>query len=159
MSDDTLLASLEDWLAPFLIGMTRRAHLKRLDLGAAFKSLLPWDRQRDLEEAAPTHVNVPSGSRIPLDYTGGDVPVLAVRLQEMFGLAETPKLAHGRVPLVLHLLSPAHRPMQVTSDLASFWANTYRHVRSDLKGKYPKHYWPDDPLEAEPTSRAKRRGT
>ena len=159
MSDDALLASLEDWLAPFLIGMTRRAHLKRLDLGAALKSLLTWDRQRDLEEAAPTHVNVPSGSRIPLDYTGGDVPVLAVRLQEMFGLAETPKLAHGRVPLVLHLLSPAHRPMQVTSDLASFWANTYRHVRADLKGKYPKHHWPDDPLEAEPTSRAKRRGT
>ena len=144
---------------PFLTGMTRRAHLKRLDLGSALKSLLTWDRQRDLEEAAPTHVSVPSGSRIPLDYTGGDVPVLAVRLQEMFGLAETPKLAHGRVPLVLHLLSPAHRPMQVTSDLASFWANTYRHVRADLKGKYPKHHWPDDPLEAEPTSRAKRRGT
>ena len=159
LSDDALLASLEDWLAPFLTGLTRRAHLKRLDLGSALKSLLPWDRQRDLEEAAPTHVTVPSGSRIPLDYTGGDVPVLAVRLQEMFGLAETPKLAHGRVPLVLHLLSPAHRPMQVTSDLASFWANTYRHVRADLKGKYPKHYWPDDPLEAEPTSRAKRRGT
>jgi ATP-dependent helicase HrpB len=159
LSDDALLSSLEDWLAPFLTGLTRRAHLKRLDLGSALKSLLPWDRQRDLEEAAPTHVTVPSGSRIPLDYTGGGVPVLAVRLQEMFGLAETPKLAHGRVPLVLHLLSPAHRPMQVTSDLASFWANTYRHVRADLKGKYPKHYWPDDPLEAEPTSRAKRRGT
>jgi ATP-dependent helicase HrpB len=159
LSDDALLASLEDWLAPFLTGLTRRAHLKRLDLGSALRSPLPWDRQRDLEEAAPTHVTVPSGSRIPLDYTGGDVPVLAVRLQEMFGLAETPKLAHGRVPLVLHLLSPAHRPMQVTSDLASFWANTYRHVRADLKGKYPKHYWPDDPLEAEPTSRAKRRGT
>ena len=160
MSDDALLASLEDWLAPFLTGMTRRAHLKRLDLGSALKSLLPWDRQRDLEDAAPTHVDVPSGSRIPLDYTGGEVPGLAVRLQEMFGLAETPKLAHGRVPLVLHLLSPAHRPMQVTSDLASFWANTYRHVRSDLKGKHPKTLLAGQSAgSGAPTSRAKRRGT
>ncbi|UEM22995.1 ATP-dependent helicase HrpB [Skermanella mucosa] len=159
LSDAALLDTLEDWLAPFLTGLTRRAHLKRLDLSAALRSLLSWHRQRELDEAAPTHVTVPSGSHIPLDYTGGDVPVLAVRLQEMFGLAETPALARGRVPLVLHLLSPARRPMQVTSDLASFWANTYRHVKADLKGQYPKHYWPDDPLQAEPTSRAKRRGT
>jgi ATP-dependent helicase HrpB len=159
MSDEALLDTLEDWLAPFLTGMTRRAHLRRLDLGAAVRSLLTWQRQRELDEAAPTHVTVPSGSHIPLDYTSGEVPVLAVRLQEMFGLAETPALARGRVPLVLHLLSPAHRPMQVTSDLASFWANTYRHVKADLKGQYPKHHWPDDPLRAEPTNRAKRRGT
>jgi ATP-dependent helicase HrpB len=159
LSDDALLATLEDWLAPFLNGLSRRSHLKRVDLAAALNALLPWDRRRLLDEAAPTHITVPSGSRIPLDYTGGEVPVLAVRLQEMFGLAETPSIARGKVPLVLHLLSPAHRPMQVTRDLASFWANTYRHVKADLKGQYPKHYWPDDPLQAEPTNRTKRRGT
>jgi ATP-dependent helicase HrpB len=102
---------------------------------------------------------VPSGSRIPIDYETGEIPVLAVRLQEMFGLADTPTLAHGRVKLVLHLLSPARRPMQVTQDLASFWANTYKQVKADLKGQYPKHYWPDDPMQAEPTARAKPRGT
>lgn len=158
LSDDALLAGLEDWLAPWLDGVTRRAHLDRLDMMAALDALIPWDRKKQLENQAPTHVVVPSGSRVPIDYEP-EQPVLAVRLQEMFGLADTPLVAGGKVKLTLHLLSPARRPVQVTQDLASFWVNTYRQVKSDLKGQYPKHYWPDDPMQAEPTARAKPRGT
>ena len=157
VSDAALLETMEEWLAPFLNGASRRAHLDRVELGNALRGLLPWAMQQRLDKEAPTHVEVPSGSRIPIDY-GGDEPVLAVRLQEMFGLAETPRIAGGRVPLLLHLLSPARRPAQVTRDLASFWANAYKAVKADLKGQYPKHYWPDNPLEAEPTARAKPRG-
>jgi len=156
VSDGALLATLEEWLAPFLSGVSRRAHLDRLDLGGALKGLLPWAMQKRLEAEAPTHVEVPSGSRVPIDYTAEE-PVLAVRLQEMFGLAETPRIAGGRIPLLLHLLSPARRPVQVTRDLASFWANAYKAVKADLKGQYPKHHWPDDPMQAEPTARAKPR--
>jgi ATP-dependent helicase HrpB len=159
VSDAALLAGLEAWLAPYLNEITRREHFERIDLESALKGLLSWDQQRQLEELAPTHLQVPSGSRIRLDYSEGSKPVLAVRLQELFGLRETPRVAGGRAPVMLHLLSPAHRPVQVTQDLASFWKNTYPEVRKDLKGRYPKHYWPDDPLQAEPTSRAKRRGT
>ena len=111
-----------------------------------------------LDEWAPTHVQVPSGSRIPVDYSDPTAPVLAVRLQELFGLADTPTVARGRVPVTLHLLSPARRPVQVTRDLAGFWRTTYFEVRKDLKGRYPKHHWPDDPLPAAPTRHAKRRG-
>ncbi|MGE5546959.1 MAG: ATP-dependent helicase HrpB [Solirubrobacterales bacterium] len=157
VSDAALTAALEDWLAPYLAGITRRAHLARLDLAAAVHGLLDWESKRRLDELAPTHVQVPSGSRVPIDYSG-DEPVLAVRLQEMFGCAETPRIAGGRVPLLLHLLSPARRPVQVTRDLASFWANAYKAVKADLKGQYPKHWWPDDPMQAEPTARAKPRG-
>lgn len=156
VSDAVLLDTLEEWLSPFLIGVQRRGHLERVDLGAALRALLPWAMTKRLDEEAPTHVTVPSGSRVPIDYDG-ETPVLAVRLQEMFGLAETPRVAGGRVPLLLHLLSPARRPVQVTRDLASFWAGAYRAVKADLKGQYPKHYWPDNPLEAEPTARAKPR--
>jgi ATP-dependent helicase HrpB len=157
LSDEALSASLEIWLAPYLAGITRRAHLSRLDLAEALHGLLPWETRRRLDDLAPTHVAVPSGSRIGIDYSGA-VPVLAVRLQEMFGCAETPRIAGGRVPLLLHLLSPARRPVQVTADLASFWANAYKAVKSDLKGQYPKHWWPDDPMQAAPTARAKPRG-
>ncbi|PWC35846.1 ATP-dependent helicase HrpB [Azospirillum sp. TSO35-2] len=157
LSDAALMDGLEDWLAPFLDGVSRRAHLDRIDLSSALRALLPWSLKTRLDAEAPTHVEVPSGSRIPIDYDGEE-PVLAVRLQEMFGLAETPRIAGGRVPLLLHLLSPARRPVQVTRDLASFWANAYKAVKADLKGQYPKHYWPDNPLEAEPTARAKPRG-
>ncbi|WP_376958132.1 ATP-dependent helicase HrpB [Azospirillum sp. A26] len=157
LSDAALMDGLEEWLAPFLDGVSRRAHLDRIDLSSALRALLPWDLKTRLDAEAPTHVEVPSGSRIPIDYDGEE-PVLAVRLQEMFGLAETPRIAGGRVPLLLHLLSPARRPVQVTRDLASFWANAYKAVKADLKGQYPKHYWPDNPLEAEPTARAKPRG-
>jgi len=159
LSDEALTETLSDWLPPWLEGISRKAHLERLDMLEILEAALPWEKKRDLDEAAPTHVTVPSGSRIPIDYETGEIPVLAVRLQEMFGLADTPTLAHGRVKLVLHLLSPARRPMQVTQDLASFWANTYKQVKADLKGQYPKHYWPDDPMQAEPTARAKPRGT
>ncbi|MBM3539903.1 MAG: ATP-dependent helicase HrpB, partial [Alphaproteobacteria bacterium] len=153
-----LLATLDGWLGPYLSGITRRAHLERLDLLVALRSRLSWEQQKRLEREAPTHVTVPTGSRIPIDYAS-ETPVLAVRLQEMFGLAQTPAIAGGRVPLLLHLLSPAHRPVQVTKDLAGFWAGSYKEVRRDLRGQYPKHYWPDDPLQAAPTRRAKPRGT
>jgi ATP-dependent helicase HrpB len=158
LSDAALTATLATWLAPYLRGISRRSHLDRLDLGAALRAQLDWQQQKALDRDAPTHVTVPSGSHIPIDYSG-ESPVLAVRLQEMFGLAQTPAIANGRVPLLLHLLSPAGRPAQVTKDLASFWAGAYRDVRRDLRGQYPKHHWPDDPLQAPPTRRAKRRGT
>lgn len=156
LSDAALLDDLETWLTPFLPGLVRRAHLTRLDLAAALATLIPYERRRQLDALAPTHVTAPSGSRLPIDYSG-ETPVLAVRLQEMFGCADTPRIAEGRVPLLLHLLSPARRPVQVTRDLASFWAGAYREVRADLKGQYPKHWWPDDPMQAEPTARAKPR--
>jgi ATP-dependent helicase HrpB len=158
-SDDGLLATLEDWLAPYLDGATSLAALARLDLASILESMLAWDQRRRLDEQAPTHLEVPSGSRIPVDYSDPAAPVLAVRLQEVFGWTETPRIAGGRVPLTLHLLSPARRPVQVTRDLASFWRTTYFDVKKDLKGRYPKHYWPDDPLAATPTHRAKPRGT
>jgi len=117
---------------------------------------LTWEQQRELDTLAPTHLAVPSGSRVALDY-GNDPPVLAVRLQEMFGARDTPRLAGGKAAVLLHLLSPARRPVQVTQDLAGFWQRSYHDVKKDLKGRYPKHYWPDDPLQAEPTARAKPR--
>ena len=157
LSDDALLAGLEDWLAPYLVGKTRRTHLAGLDLHDALLARLDWKARQALDELAPTHLTVPSGSRVPLDYRSGEVPVLAVRLQEMFGATDTPRLAGGRVQVLLHLLSPARRPLQVTRDLKGFWEGSYRAVKAEMKGQYPKHYWPDDPLQAEPTARAKPR--
>jgi ATP-dependent helicase HrpB len=151
-----LLGTLEEWLAPHLAGVTRRSQLERLDLAQLLRQRLSWEQRQALDRLAPTHVAVPSGSRLPIDYGAGDVPVLAVRLQEMFGARETPSVAGGRVPLLLHLLSPAGRPLQVTRDLAGFWAGSYPMVRSEMRGRYPKHAWPDDPLAAAPTARAKR---
>lgn len=156
VSDAALLAGLEDWLAPYLGRVSRLSHFAALDLPGILAALLPWPLPPRLDELAPVAVAVPSGSRIRLDYAE-EPPVLAVRLQELFGLAETPRIAGGRLGVKLHLLSPARRPVQVTQDLASFWANTYAEVKKDLKGRYPKHYWPDDPLVAEPTARAKPR--
>lgn len=157
LSDEALLSSLADWLAPYLDGASRKDHLARIDLGAALKALVPWEKQREVDRLVPTHVEVPSGSRVAIDYGNPDEPTLSVRLQEMFGLTETPRIAGGKVPLTLHLLSPARRPVQVTRDLASFWTNGYKAVKSELKGRYPRHYWPDDPLIAEPTARARPR--
>lgn len=151
-----LLEEMVDWLAPYLEGMNRRAHLERLNLKEALLSRLDWKEKQLLDQEAPTHIEVPSGSRLPIDYEQNE-PVLAVRLQEMFGLAETPSIAKGRVPLILHLLSPARRPIQITRDLKGFWQNSYFEVRKDLRGQYPKHDWPDDPMKALPTARAKRR--
>jgi len=156
VSDAALLCSLEQWLGPWLNGITRRDHLTRLDLHATLIALLSWNQQTRLNELAPTHVNVPSGSNIPIDY-GNDPPTLSVRLQEVFGMLETPRIGGGRVSLLMQLLSPGHRPVQTTQDLASFWARGYHDVKKDLKGRYPKHYWPDDPLQAQATARAKPR--
>ena len=156
LSDTALLASLEDWLAPWLDRVSRLAHFASLDLGGILATLLPWPLLTRLDEEAPTHWMVPTGSRIRIDYSETP-PVLAVRLQEMFGSVETPRIASGRVALKLHLLSPAQRPLQVTQDLAGFWSGSYADVKKDMKGRYPKHYWPDDPLHAEPTARAKPR--
>lgn len=158
LSDEGLLAGLEDWLAPYLSGVTRRSHLDRVDLHAALTGILDWNQRQAMDAEIPTHLTVPTGNRIPIDYSGEE-PVLAVRLQELFGLAETPRLGGGRIPVLLHLLSPAHRPVQVTRDLAGFWSGSYKDVKKELAGRYPRHYWPDDPLIAEPTVRAKRRGT
>jgi ATP-dependent helicase HrpB len=157
LGDPALLASLDTWLAPFLDGVSRRSHLPRIDLAAALKALLPWDQQRELNRLAPTHIEVPSGSHVPIDYANPAEPTLSVRLQEMFGLVDTPRIGGGKVPLTIHLLSPARRPVQVTRDLASFWATGYKAVKSELKGRYPRHYWPDDPLIAEPTARVRPR--
>jgi ATP-dependent helicase HrpB len=156
VSDLALMEHLDEWLAPWLSDMSRRDHLSRLDLHAILMSLLDWNAQQRLEAFAPTHLAVPSGSRIPIDYSE-ESPTVAVRLQEVFGLHETPTVANGRVPLTLQLLSPAHRPVQVTRDLVSFWARGYLDVKKELKGRYPKHYWPDDPLTAQATARAKPR--
>ncbi len=155
VSDATLLATLETWLLPWLDGISRRAHLARLDLRAALYGLLNWQQQQSLNEFAPTHLAVPSGSRIPIDYLDGPIPSLSVRLQEVFGLRETPRVADGRICVLLKLLSPARRPVQVTRDLESFWKTAYHEVRKELKGRYPKHYWPEDPGQAEPTRRAR----
>ncbi|MDH3514355.1 MAG: ATP-dependent helicase HrpB, partial [Gammaproteobacteria bacterium] len=157
VSDVTLQETLADWLAPWLDGMTRRDHLARLDMRAILQSRLDWDMGRRLEEGAPTQLEVPSGSKLHLEYIPGEFPVLKVKLQEMFGLADTPRVAWGKVPVTLHLLSPAQRPIQVTQDLRGFWERTYPEVKKELKGKYPKHPWPDDPWSATPTRRAKRR--
>ncbi len=157
VSDAALLERLDDWLLPYLGKVSRLAHFAQLDLAGMLATLLPWPLPQRLDEQAPVALSVPSGSRIRLDYSE-QPPVLAVRLQELFGLADTPRIAGGRQVVKLHLLSPARRPVQVTQDLASFWANTYAEVKKDLKGRYPKHYWPDDPLIAEPTARAKPRG-
>ncbi|MDH4553181.1 MULTISPECIES: ATP-dependent helicase HrpB [Pseudomonas] len=158
LADAALLASLEDWLLPYLGKVSRLGHFAALDLPAMLRNLLPWPLPQRLEEQAPAHIAVPSGSNIRLDYSENP-PILAVRLQELFGLADTPRIANGRQQVKLHLLSPARRPVQVTQDLASFWRTTYAEVKKDLKGRYPKHYWPDDPLVAEATARAKPRGT
>jgi ATP-dependent helicase HrpB len=157
VSDEALLATLGDWLAPYLYGARGAADLARLDLAAILSARLGYEAQRVLEREAPSHLVVPSGSRIAIDYTDLDAPTLSVRLQEVFGLEETPRIGRGRVPLTLHLLSPARRPVQVTRDLASFWATTYFEVRKDLRGRYPKHYWPDDPREATPTRHVRPR--
>ena len=159
VSDDALAASLAEWLGPYLDGVRTWGQLEQVDWHEALASLIPWAQRAALERLAPTHLDVPSGSRIALDYSDPSAPVLAVKLQEVFGWTSTPMLFDGRVPVTLHLLSPAQRPVQVTRDLAGFWAHSYFEVRKELRGRYPRHPWPDDPLTAEATRRAKPRGT
>ena len=156
-SDAALLVTIEDWLAPYLSGFMRRTQFGQIDLAGALAAQLEYAQRRQLDTLAPSHVAVPSGSRIAIDYGEGEVPVLAVKLQEMFGATATPAIAQGKVPLLVHLLSPAGRPLAVTRDLAGFWKNAYPQVRGEMRGRYPKHPWPDDPLAAPPTKRTKQR--
>ncbi len=153
-SDSALLDDL-DWLTPYCNNIRTLAGLKRLDLKTILLSRLDWQQQQQLDMLAPAHLRVPSGSKIRLSYSAGEPPVLAVRLQEMFGLLQTPTICRGEIPVLLHLLSPARRPLQVTTDLNSFWKNSYREVRKELAGRYPKHYWPIDPFQAKATSGTK----
>ena len=157
ISDAALGATLDSWLDPWLVGITRREHLARIPLVEALRAQLAPARQRELEEWAPTHLTLPGGSRVRVDYCGEHAPAVSVRLQEVFGLTATPRLGRTGVPVTLTLLSPAQRPVQVTRDLASFWRGAYREVRKDLRGRYPKHYWPENPLEAQPLRGTRRR--
>jgi len=157
VSDAALQTTLTSWLGPYLTGISSKAALQRLDLANILQNQLAWSDQQRLNREAPTHLTVPSGSNIRLDYTNPTQPILAVRLQEMFGATETPRIGGGTVPVLLHLLSPARRPVQITHDLANFWATTYFDVKKDMKGRYPKHVWPDDPLQEPATRYAKRR--
>jgi ATP-dependent helicase HrpB len=157
VSNEALLDRVEEWLMPYVTGLTHLEQVQRMDLVEPLQALLTWEQRRQLDQLAPTHVSVPTGSRLQVDYRDVQRPVLAVRLQEMFGCQETPKVAGGMVSLVLHLLSPGGRPVQVTQDLRQFWQSSYQEVRKALRGRYPKHSWPDDPLSAQPTRRTKGR--
>lgn len=156
VDDEALLANLEQWLLPLMGGVKSLQALKNLDLSQGLYSLLDWSLRQRLDSALPTHYTVPTGSRIAIRYDADNPPALAVRMQEMFGEPTTPSIAEGRVALVLELLSPAHRPLQITRDLAAFWEGAYREVQKEMKGRYPKHVWPDSPATAQPTRRTKR---
>jgi ATP-dependent helicase HrpB len=159
LSDEALTQTAEEWLAPHLVGKSSLGEIGPDLLSEALRGLLPWNLQRRLDAEAPTHIEVPTGSQIPVDYGAEEGPVLAVRVQELFGLDKHPAIAAGRVPLILHLLSPAQRPIQITRDLPGFWRGSWAAVRADMRGQYPKHPWPEDPITAPPTRRAKPRGT
>ncbi|EKP0279499.1 ATP-dependent helicase HrpB [Aeromonas bestiarum] len=157
MDDESLLERLEEWLLPALSGMTRLEQLKRLNLNDILRQSLPWPLPKRLDEALPSHFTAPTGSRVRIRYQPGQAPVIPVRIQEMFGQGTTPCVADGRVALVVELLSPAQRPLQITADLAAFWAGSYELVKKEMKGRYPRHYWPDNPLEAMPTRVTKKK--
>ncbi len=156
VSDEALLRDLDKWLLPEMHGVHSLRALKNIDVTRALQNLLEWSQRQHLDSALPTHYTVPTGSQISLRYDEENPPVLAVRMQEMFGEAQTPAIAEGRVPLVLELLSPAQRPLQITRDLTAFWKGAYREVQKEMKGRYPKHVWPDDPGQAQPTRRTKK---
>jgi ATP-dependent helicase HrpB len=158
LSDEALAAS-PGWLAPFLAGKTRLADVGAHDLARALGAALPWDLARRLDDEAPTHFRAPTGTQAPIDYQAEGGPTIALRVQELFGLNEHPSLAGRRIPLTLELLSPAHRPIQITRDLPGFWRGSWAAVRADLRGRYPRHFWPEDPAAATPTARAKPRET
>ena len=157
MSDTALLATLEHWLGSALSGKRRLDALSEQELSEALMASVDWPTRQTIERLAPTRIRVPSGLERKIHYAHGAEPVLAVKLQELFGLADTPAIVDGRIPLTLHLLSPAGRPLQVTRDLKGFWERTYPEVRKEMKGRYPKHPWPDDPWTATATHRAKPR--
>jgi ATP-dependent helicase HrpB len=159
VDDASLAANPGVWLMPWLNGISRVQHLSRLSLTQILQAMLSHDQQRRLQEWAPTHFTAPTGSRIGIDYRDELAPAVAVRIQEVFGLLSSPRLAGGRVPVTFKLLSPARRPVQITRDLATFWQGSYAEVRKDMRGRYPRHYWPEDPAIAEPTRRAKLPGS
>jgi ATP-dependent helicase HrpB len=159
LSDAKLVATVTEWLAPFLGSVISLAGINADLLGDALDALLPWSVRDNLGALAPTHFTAPTGKHHPIDYEGDGAPILSIRVQELFGLTIHPAIANGRLPLTLHLLSPAHRPIQITRDLPGFWAGSWADVRADMRGRYPKHPWPEDPRSAPPTSRAKPRGT
>ncbi len=159
LSDGALAVTVSEWLAPFLLGKTRLSEIGADDLSAALDTLLPWDLRRRLEIEAPTHYEAPTGNRHAIDYEGAGAPALHIRVQELYGLKQHPSIAGGRLPLTLNLLSPAHRPIQITRDLPGFWAGSWSEVKAEMRGRYPRHPWPDDPASAAPTARAKPRGT
>lgn len=156
MDDQSLLDGLEQWLQPSMTGVKSLRALQQVDIFDALSRLMSWNLRQRLDAALPTHYSVPTGSRLPIRYHAEQLPVLSVRLQEMFGEQRSPQLAEGRVSVVLELLSPAHRPLQITGDLAAFWQGAYREVQKEMKGRYPKHPWPDDPAQALPTRRTKK---
>jgi ATP-dependent helicase HrpB len=158
VADEALLDALPVWIGPYLTNARTLADINKIDFSEALLNWLPggWSQRQELDRLAPAQLGVPTGSRITLDYSDPTAPVLAVRLQEVFGLLDTPRVGGGSVPLTIHLLSPARRLVQVTRDLRSFWATGYFDVRKDLRGRYPKHYWPENPLEAEPIRGTKR---
>jgi ATP-dependent helicase HrpB len=158
LSDEALAAD-PSWLAPVLPGKTRLDEIGPDDLATALGARIPWDLARRLDDEAPTHFRAPTGTQTPIDYEAEGGPAIALRVQELFGLKEHPSLAQGRIPLTLELLSPAHRPIQITRDLPGFWRGSWAAVRADLRGRYPRHFWPEDPAAAAPTARAKPRGT
>ena len=158
MSEATLAASVVDWLAPFLGEAAALREIPAEAVSNAISALLPYELRRRLDDEAPSHFDAPSGSRLPIDYEAEEGPALDVRVQELFGLQRHPSIARGRIPLTLRLLSPARRPIQVTRDLPGFWAGSWKDVRAEMRGRYPKHVWPEDPAAAAPTSRAKPRG-
>ncbi|MFZ5735975.1 MAG: ATP-dependent helicase C-terminal domain-containing protein, partial [Pseudomonadota bacterium] len=159
LSDAALAAARETWLVPALFDKTGLKDFSASDLSDALMNLLPWELRARLDREAPTHFEAPTGSKLPIDYEAEQGPTITVRLQELFGLTSHPSVAGGAVPLVLELLSPAHRPVQVTRDLPGFWRGSYAAVRADLRGRYPRHPWPEDPASAPPTRRAKPKGT
>lgn len=159
LSDAALAATMSEWLGPYLIGKLRASDVDAETLENALSALLPRAQRLRLDEEAPTHFTAPTGNRHALDYEADDAPALHIRVQELFGMKEHPSIARGRLPLTLHLLSPAHRPIQITRDLPGFWSGSWRAVRADMRGQYPKHVWPDDPVAALPTARAKPRKT
>ncbi|HLA20057.1 MAG TPA: ATP-dependent helicase C-terminal domain-containing protein, partial [Pseudolabrys sp.] len=158
LTDGAMTRSAAEWLAPFLTGKTALAQIGADDLAAALDTLIPWNLRKRLDAEAPTHFTAPTGSAVPIDYDAEQGPTVSIRVQELFGLATHPSIAGGRVPLVIELLSPAHRPVQVTRDLPGFWRGSYSQVKTEMRGRYPRHPWPDDPLHAPATRRAKPRG-
>ncbi len=157
LSDAALANSVNDWLAPILLSKTAIGQITADEFDTALRALLPWPLPRRLDAEAPTHFEAPTGSRVPIDYAAEGGPKIAIRLQELFGLDRHPSIAGGKIPLVIELLSPAHRPVQTTRDLPGFWRGSYAAVRADMRGRYPKHPWPDDPVAASATRRAKPR--